>query len=57
VIIARLSAVTVNGDAIRCYVRAGFEAYGVEASAIRVGERYYDELLMVRRLDNTVRPA
>ena len=55
VIIARLSAVTVNANAIRCYVRARFEAYGMEASAIRIGDRFYDELLMVKKLHDTAR--
>lgn len=47
---ARLSVVVTNIGAIRCYARNGFTVYGVEPAIIRVGDTYYDELLMARRL-------
>ena len=40
-----------NGAARRLYERAGFEVYGVDPRALRVDGRYYDEQLMVLRLD------
>lgn len=45
----RLSVVVTNIGAIRCYARNGFTVYGVEPAIIRVGDTYYDELLMARR--------
>lgn len=47
---ARLSVVSSNGAAIRCYVRCGFSVYGVETDALRVDGVPYDELLMARAL-------
>ncbi|HEU4324492.1 MAG TPA: GNAT family protein [Roseiflexaceae bacterium] len=47
----RLSVLTENITAIRCYVRCGFAVYGVDPEAIAWGGRYYDELLMIRRLE------
>ncbi|HEX4053046.1 MAG TPA: GNAT family N-acetyltransferase [Tepidisphaeraceae bacterium] len=47
--IVRLSA-TPTGPAARCYQRCGFQVYGVSPEEIRVGEKYYDELLMWRRV-------
>jgi RimJ/RimL family protein N-acetyltransferase len=48
--LAKLSVVTSNTAAIRCYVRCGFSVYGVEPQIIYHNGVYYDELLMVRRL-------
>ena len=48
--IARLTVVTCNGPAIRCYLRCGFSICGVSPEEIRVGDRYYDEMLMWRRV-------
>ncbi len=47
--IVRLSATCVS-PAARCYQRCGFQVYGVSPEEIRIGERYYDELLMWRRV-------
>jgi ribosomal protein S18 acetylase RimI-like enzyme len=49
--LATLSVVTTNAAAIRCYVRCGFSVYGMEPEVIYHNGIYYDELLMVRRLD------
>lgn len=49
--LVKLSVVTPNAPAIGCYVRAGFTVYGLEPEAIYCGGLYYDELLMVRRLE------
>jgi ribosomal protein S18 acetylase RimI-like enzyme len=45
--IVRLSA-TTSAAAIRCYARCGFRVYGVSPEEIRVGDTYYDELMMWR---------
>lgn len=44
----QLTVVTTNERACRLYTRLGFETYGVERRALRVGPRYFDEQLMVR---------
>lgn len=44
---------TVNAEnprAIGLYQRHGFEAYGRKPRSIRVGDKTYDEILMMRRL-------
>ena len=46
----RLTVVATNSSAIRLYERAGFERYGLEARALKVGEDYHDELLMALSL-------
>jgi RimJ/RimL family protein N-acetyltransferase len=48
--IVRLTVVTGNDAAIRCYQRCGFEEVGVQPQVIRVGDTYHDELLMWRRV-------
>jgi RimJ/RimL family protein N-acetyltransferase len=48
--IAKLGVATDNIAAIRCYVRCGFQVYGVEPSALYYDGVMYDELLMVRLL-------
>jgi ribosomal protein S18 acetylase RimI-like enzyme len=48
--IVRLTVVTTNLSAIRCYKRCGFEEVGVQPEVIRVGDTYHDELLMWRRI-------
>ena len=50
--IVKLCVVTSNIPAIRCYVRCGFAMYGIEPEAIAWNGRYYDELLMARRIVN-----
>ena len=47
----QLTVVATNTAAIRLYTRAGFKPYGLEQRALKVGEQYYDELLMTLRLD------
>jgi len=39
-----------NWPARRLYERCGFEVYGIEAHAIKMGDQYVDEAMMVRRL-------
>lgn len=46
----RLSVVATNEAAIRLYRRCGFQEYGCEPRALKVAGRYYDEVLMARRL-------
>lgn len=48
--IVRLAVVTANTAAIRCYVRCGFEVYGVAAMVIYHDGVMYDELLMARKV-------
>jgi ribosomal protein S18 acetylase RimI-like enzyme len=48
-----LSVVTENGSAKALYERLGFVVYGTEPRALKVGDRYYDEHLMVHRLDGS----
>jgi RimJ/RimL family protein N-acetyltransferase len=44
-----LTVVTSNHAAVRLYTAAGFTAYGTERRALKIGERYYDEMLMALR--------
>jgi ribosomal protein S18 acetylase RimI-like enzyme len=46
----QLTVVTTNKRAIRFYEASGFRGYGTEQNALKSGERYFDELLMVRFL-------
>jgi ribosomal protein S18 acetylase RimI-like enzyme len=46
----QLTVVTNNHRAIGFYKTAGFCVYGVEKNALKTGEHYFDELLMVRFL-------
>jgi ribosomal protein S18 acetylase RimI-like enzyme len=39
-----------NANAIRTYRKLGFEFYGTEPHALRVGDEYVDEHLMVLRM-------
>jgi RimJ/RimL family protein N-acetyltransferase len=48
--IVRLTVVTSNGPAIRCYLRCGFSVYGISPEEIRIGDKFYDEMLMWRRV-------
>ncbi|WP_430702177.1 GNAT family N-acetyltransferase [Mesorhizobium captivum] len=41
-----LKVVTSNNAAVRLYTRLGFKEYGLEQRALKVGDRYYDEVLM-----------
>jgi ribosomal protein S18 acetylase RimI-like enzyme len=46
----QLTVVTTNQRAIRFYEASGFRGYGTEQNALKSGEQYFDELLMVRFL-------
>ena len=45
-----LTVVTDNARAVAFYRKLGFESYGIEQKALKIGERYYDETLLVREL-------
>jgi ribosomal protein S18 acetylase RimI-like enzyme len=45
-----LTVVTDNGAALALYARLGFAIYGVEPKALKVGDGYSDETLMMRFL-------
>jgi RimJ/RimL family protein N-acetyltransferase len=42
----RLTVVASNIAAVRLYTHRGFRKYGVEPRALKVGNRYHDEVLM-----------
>jgi len=42
----RLTVVATNTAAVRLYERAGFEQYGLERRALKIGHDYHDEVLM-----------
>ena len=44
----RLTVTVGNDAALRLYRRQGFEEYAREPHALKVGGRYYDEILMAR---------
>jgi ribosomal protein S18 acetylase RimI-like enzyme len=46
----RLAVVEVNKSALRLYESAGFEIYGREEAALRVGGKFYTELFLACRL-------
>lgn len=45
-----LSVVTSNQAAFNLYKSSGFEVYGTDPSALKIGNRYFDEYLMVKSL-------
>ncbi|HUX79737.1 MAG TPA: GNAT family N-acetyltransferase [Alphaproteobacteria bacterium] len=45
------TATTGNKAAINLYQRYGFQIYGTEPRSLKVGENFYDEHLMVLKLD------
>jgi ribosomal protein S18 acetylase RimI-like enzyme len=51
--VAQLHAAVVTGNAVACglYRDLGFVTYGIEPRALKVGERYFDQELMVLMLD------
>lgn len=49
--IIKLAVVSTNSASIGLLTRNGFSVYGVEPRVLRVNNRDYDELLMVRYLD------
>ena len=46
----RLTVVATNATAIRLYQRVGFERYGLEQRALKLGNDYHDEVLMALTL-------
>jgi ribosomal protein S18 acetylase RimI-like enzyme len=48
-----LSVVTSNEAAVRLYEKMGFSTYGTDPRVLRVGDKYYDEYLMVRQVSRT----
>lgn len=46
-----LAVVTENASAIALYKKMGFQTYGVEVRALKIGEQYLSETLMVRDLN------
>ncbi|MCW1928107.1 GNAT family N-acetyltransferase [Bhargavaea beijingensis] len=44
-----MAVVSDNGPAKKLYTSLGFENYGTEPHALKVGGKYYDEDLMVLR--------
>jgi len=49
----RLTVVTSNLAAVRLYARMGFEPYGLERRALKIGGQYHDELLMALTLNRS----
>jgi ribosomal protein S18 acetylase RimI-like enzyme len=49
--IVQLSVVNSNKSALRLYSSLGFQKYGTEIAALKVGDRYVDEDLMALRLN------
>jgi RimJ/RimL family protein N-acetyltransferase len=45
-----LSVITENERARHFYEKMGFEPYGLERRALRIGDRYYDEEFRVKYL-------
>jgi ribosomal protein S18 acetylase RimI-like enzyme len=45
-----LTVVASNAAACRLYRAAGFEQYGLERRALKIGDAYYDEALMALSL-------
>lgn len=43
-----LSVVLGNDAAVNLYESLGFQPYGVEVQALKIGENYFDEVLMAR---------
>jgi len=48
--ILELGVGAFNRRAVRFYERMGFVSFGLEPAAVKLDDRYYDELLMARRL-------
>jgi RimJ/RimL family protein N-acetyltransferase len=51
-----LTVVASNTAAYRLYIAAGFERYGLERRALKVGHEYYDEVLMALTLREPTEP-
>ncbi|MEZ4639808.1 MAG: GNAT family N-acetyltransferase [Caldilineaceae bacterium] len=50
--VVKLAVVSTNGGAIRCYLRCGFQVYGVEPQVLFHDGVMQDDLLMARVLAN-----
>ncbi len=48
--VVKLGVVATNTAAIRCYVKCGYQVYGVEPLALFYEGLYYDELLMAKQI-------
>jgi len=48
--VVTLSVAAINPSAISCYLRHGFTVGGVMPEAIQVAGKFYDELVMTKRL-------
>ena len=53
----RLKVVASNAPARRLYSAAGFEEYGLERRALKIGCEYYDNVLMALPLNSRLDPA
>ncbi len=49
--LVQLTVVTANERALKFYEDQGFECYGTEKKALKIGPDYFDEALLVRFLD------
>lgn len=49
-LVFKLGVAATNAPAIRCYLRCGFQVYGVEPQAVIYDGVVYDELLMARQV-------
>ena len=54
--LVHLSVTSSNTNAKRFYRRMGFTVDGVERRSLKVGDRFYDEDLMVLHLDGFASP-
>ena len=52
-----LTVVASNAAAYRLYSAAGFEQYGLERRALKIGDAYFDEVLMALALRELREPA
>lgn len=52
-----LTVVASNIAAYRLYSAAGFEQYGLERRALKIGDEYFDEVLMALTLRHPREPA
>ena len=50
--LVKLSVSSTNTPAIRAYTRLGFQVYGIDPEAILWEGRYYNELLMYKRVED-----
>jgi ribosomal protein S18 acetylase RimI-like enzyme len=52
VIQLHLTVVTTNQTALKLYQKNGFRVYGTEPRALKIGDQFYDEHMMVLELSN-----